>query len=247
MRFARVPPEIALDHIELLYESEYPAIVAHANVHTVNLAAADPAYMAVLHRADLVLNDGKGVMLAARMYGQPFPADLNGNFFTPLLLRRAAERRWPTFFFGARPGVAAGVADRLQAELPGLEIVGVRDGFVRRGGSADVVKAIRASGAGLVLVGLGNPRQERWLVDNLTATGARLGVGVGAFFDFQAGKVPRAPAWMNHVGLEWLHRLTVEPRRMWRRYLVGNPRFLARATRQRLSTGVRAGSVHAKW
>ncbi|HEX2235592.1 MAG TPA: WecB/TagA/CpsF family glycosyltransferase [Actinomycetota bacterium] len=245
VRFARVPPEIALEHIEDLYESHDPAIVAHANVHTVNLALADPGYMAALQRADLVLNDGKGVMLAARMYGRPFPADLNGNFFTPLLLRRAAERGWPTFFFGARPGVARRAADRLREELPALGIVGVRDGYAR-GEGCEVVDAIRASGAGLVLVGLGNPRQERWLVDNLAATGARLGVGVGAFFDFQAGNVPRAPAWMNQVGLEWLHRLTVEPRRMWRRYLVGNPRFLARATRERLSTGVRADGVHAE-
>ena len=245
--FARVGPERALEHIEFLYDSGSPSVVAHANVHTVNIAFGDATYMDVLRRADLVLNDGKGVMIAARMHGCAFPADLNGNFFTPLLLARAAERGWPTFFFGARPGVALRAVSRLAGELPGLEIVGVRDGYVRGpAAEREVVEAIRASGAGLLLVGLGNPRQERWLDDNLAATGAHVGVGVGAFFDFKAGKVPRAPAWMNQLGLEWLHRLTVEPRRMWRRYLVGNPLFLARTARARVAGGLRA-RTQPKW
>jgi exopolysaccharide biosynthesis WecB/TagA/CpsF family protein len=235
--FARLTPSEALDRVEELFERAAPALVAYANVHTVNLAVADPGYASVLRRADLVLNDGKGVMLAARLYGKAFPADLNGNFFTPLLLRRAAARGWRAYFYGARPGVARAVADRLSGELHGLDVAGVSDGYAPV--AADVVDKVRASGAQLLLVGLGNPRQERWLEEHLTATGARLGVGVGAFFDFQAGEVPRAPAWMNRVGLEWAHRLTHEPRRMWRRYLIGNPVFLARTARERLQS--RAG------
>lgn len=239
MPFARLGPGEALECIEGLYERDRPAVVVHANAHTVNLAVSDPAYRDVLRRADLVLNDGKGVMVAALMRRTPFPADLNGNFFTPLLLQRAAQRGWPTFFFGARPGVARSVADRLSERLQGLRIVGARDGYVAPGAEADVLEEVRSSGAGLLLVGLGNPRQETWLARNLAATGARLGVGVGAFFDFQAGEVPRAPGWMNRVGLEWLHRLAVEPRRMWRRYLIGNPLFLARAARESLATETR--------
>jgi exopolysaccharide biosynthesis WecB/TagA/CpsF family protein len=84
---------------------------------------------------------------------------------------------------------------------------------------------------------MGNPHQERWLARNLDATGARLGVGVGAFFDFQAGEVTRAPAWMNRLGIEWVHRLFKEPARMWRRYLVGNPVFVVRVLRQRVRDG----------
>lgn len=232
--FARVTPDQALDRIEQLYAADAAAIVAHANAHTVNLAAADPTYLGVLRRANLVLNDGKGVMIAARMRGTAFPADLNGNFFTPLLLRRAAKRGWPTFFFGARPGVARRVADRLMGEVPGLDVVGARDGYVAPGEDGAVVEEIRSSGTGLLLVGLGNPTQELWISDNLALTGARVGVGVGAFFDFQAGEVKRAPEWMNRVGIEWLHRLSREPRRMWRRYLIGNPWFLWRAARESL-------------
>jgi exopolysaccharide biosynthesis WecB/TagA/CpsF family protein len=232
--FARVAPEQALDHVEALYQRAAPAFVAYANVHTVNLAVADRGYLDVLRRAGLVLNDGKGVMVAARLYGKPFPADLNGNFFTPLLLRRAAARGWPVFFFGARPGVARRVADRLEREIEGLAVTGVRDGYP--GDAGEAIAEVRSSGAEVLLAGLGNPRQEHWLDRHLAATGARLGVGVGAFFDFQAGELKRAPGWMNSAGLEWVHRLSREPGRMWRRYLIGNPLFLARTARERLSS-----------
>ncbi len=223
----------AVEEAARLYERDEPGFIVHANVHTVNLSHADPGYLEVLRRADLVLNDGKGVMLGARLLGRRFPDDLNGNVFSPLLLARAAARGWPVYFLGAKPGVAASVAEKLRAALPGLRIVGTHDGYFAPEQEGDVVAEIRASEAGLLMVGLGNPRQERWLDRNLAATGARLGVGVGAFFDFQAGEVKRSPEWMSRNGLEWVHRLVQEPKRMWRRYLVGNPQFLARVVRQR--------------
>lgn len=228
---ACLTPEAALETIERLYAAERPALVAHVNVHTLNLAATDPAYRDVLRAADLALNDGKGVMLAARMKRKSFPADLNGNFFTPLLLGRSASKEWSVFFLGAAPGVAERAAERLRHEIPELVVAGIRDGYFSAEEGPEVARSIRASGAELVLVALGNPLQERWLDHYLPETGARLGVGVGAFFDFKAGRVPRAPALMNRLGLEWLYRLIKEPRRMWRRYLVGNPLFLARVAR----------------
>ena len=112
-------------------------------------------------------------------------------------------------------------------------VAGTRDGFFSPEDEPKVIAQIRASGAGLMLVALGNPKQEQWLDRCLGDTGARLGVGVGAFFDFQAGEVPRAPSWVNRAGLEWAFRLALEPSRMWRRYLVGNPAFLARVLRER--------------
>jgi exopolysaccharide biosynthesis WecB/TagA/CpsF family protein len=233
--FARLDAGSALDRIEQLAGSDPPVFVLHANAHTVNLAHADPAYHAVLERADLVLNDGKGVMMGAVILGTPFPQDLNGNYFTPLLLRRAAEKGWSVFFFGARPGVAERAAAELRREIPGLEIAGVRDGYLPPGREEELLQTIRDSGAALLLVGLGNPRQELWLDRYLDKTGARVGAGVGAFFDFQARAIPRAPDWMNRTGLEWLYRLVLEPGRLWRRYVVGNPLFLWRALRERWS------------
>ena len=207
-------------------------MVAHANVHTLNLATDDPSYREILRAADMVLNDGKGVMLGARILGHRFPADLNGNFFTPLVVARAAERGWPTYLLGGKPGIPEKLAAVLRATHPELPIVGTRDGYFGYA-EDEVVGGIREAGAGLLLVGMGNPHQERFLHRNLAATGARLGIGVGAYFDFQTGSVPRAPGWMTRYGLEWVHRLAQEPKRMWRRYLLGNPAFIAKVMRQR--------------
>jgi exopolysaccharide biosynthesis WecB/TagA/CpsF family protein len=231
--FARLTAREALDEAEVLYDRDAPAWVAVENVHGLNIAWSDPSFRATLQRASLVLNDGKGVMLAALLYGSPFPRDLNGNYFTPLLLERAALRGWPTYFLGAAAGVAERAAELLQRRWPGLVIVGTRHGYVAPAETEEVCAAIRAAGTGLLLVGMGNPLQERWLDAHLAGTGARLGVGVGAFFDFQAGVVPRAPGWMNRLGIEWVHRLAQEPGRLWRRYLLGNPAFLYRVVRER--------------
>lgn len=232
---ARVTPEQALTELERLHERDEPAFVAHTNAHTVNLASDDPEFLGVLRRADLVLNDGKGVMVAARILGKRFPKDMNGNFFTPLFLERCAKRGWPVFFLGAGPGVADRAARMLEARFPGLKIAGTQDGYFET--DEDAIAAIRDSGAEVVLVGMGNPLQERWIDRCLDRTGARIGVGVGAFFDFITGEVPRAPAWMNRFGLEWVHRLAKEPKRMWRRYILGNPKFIWGTLKQRFGRG----------
>lgn len=231
--YACLTAEGALAEAERLYEQDDPAWIAVQNVHGVNLARADPEHRKVLGRADLLLNDGKGVMLGARLQGDRFPQDLNGNFFSPLILRRAASRGWPVFFLGAAPGVAQRAADRLVKEIPGLDIAGVRDGFFTPEQSNEIYELIKGSGAGLLMVGMGNPLQEQWLDEHMNSSGARLGVTVGAFFDFQAGEVERAPGWMNRLGLEWVHRLIVDPKRLWRRYLIGNPLFLWRVLHSR--------------
>lgn len=223
---ARLRPDAALAAIARCYEAAAPALVAYANAHTLNLAAQDPGYRAVLRRAALVLNDGAGLALAGRLRGRPFPANLNGSDFTPRVLALAAARGWPVYFLGARPGVAEEAARRLRGRTPGLRVVGVRDGYFAIEETAAVVEGVRRAGAGLLLVAMGNPLQELWLDRHLQATGARVGIGVGAFFDFAAGAVPRAPAWMNRAGVEWVYRLAHEPRRLWRRYLIGNVTFL---------------------
>jgi N-acetylglucosaminyldiphosphoundecaprenol N-acetyl-beta-D-mannosaminyltransferase len=230
---ARVTPRRALDAIEDLAQSAPPVMVVHVNVHTLNLAVADDSYGELIRSADLVLNDGKGIMLGARLLRTRFPADLNGNFFTPLLLELAGRRGWPVYLLGAKPGVAERAAEIVAGRIPGLTVAGARDGYFAAGEEEEVAANIRASGAKVVLVGLGNPRQERWLARWLGSTGALVGSGVGAFFDFQTGEVARAPDWMNRMGLEWVHRLAKEPRRMWHRYLVGNPRFLWRVAREK--------------
>jgi exopolysaccharide biosynthesis WecB/TagA/CpsF family protein len=235
VRFARLTLQQAEVLAEELYERKEPAWIAVENVHGVNIAWKHPSHRDVLNDADLVLNDGKGILLGARLLGERFPADLNGNVFTPMVLRLAAARGWPVYFLGAAPGVAERARSKLIQDLPGLEVVGTHHGFFGPEELPRVIDKIRTTGARVLVVGMGNPLQEKWLHDHVVDTGVALGVTAGAFLDFEAGEVPRAPAWMNRTGFEWLFRLIVEPRRMWRRYLLGNPAFVYRVIRQRLS------------
>lgn len=223
----------ALAEVRVLLDGDRPALLAYVNAHSLNLAARDPDYRATLRAADLVLNDGSGLAIAAKLHGTAFPANLNGTDFTPRLLGIAAERDAPVFLLGGRPGVADTAAARLAERIPGLRVVGHEHGYLAR--DADAVAKITASGARILLVGMGNPRQERWLAEHLPATGVRLGVAVGAFLDFAAGAVPRAPHWMRAAGIEWLYRLFREPSRLWRRYVLGNPVFLCRVVAERLT------------
>lgn len=223
----------ALDRIQELYEAPGTSSVAYANAHALNLAFEDVEYHKVLNAAALVLNDGAGVAMAARMKGVRFPENLNGSDLNPLIVERAATQGWPVYFLGARDGVAERAAAAMRSRYPGLQVAGVHHGFFPETSSGTVAELVRTSGAGLLMVAMGNPRQELWLAEHLPATGASVGIGVGAFFDFSAGEVPRAPAWMNRAGIEWVYRLGREPRRLFRRYMVGNPTFVVRAWRDR--------------
>jgi exopolysaccharide biosynthesis WecB/TagA/CpsF family protein len=240
VRVAGGLPGDALDDVVAAAGERPPVSLAFANAHMLKLAARDDEYRGRLGRFDFVLNDGVGVSMAARMQGRRFPANLNGSDFTPKLLRRCAANGWPVYLLGGLPGVAEQAAAKLKRVVPGLQVAGTRHGYFEPEQEAAVAAAIRASGAQAVLVGLGNPDQEAWLDRNLHATGARIGVGVGAFLDFAAERVRRAPPWVNAAGLEWVYRLLREPGRLWRRYLLGNPEFLARVAWERLfSRGVR--------
>jgi exopolysaccharide biosynthesis WecB/TagA/CpsF family protein len=209
-----------------------PLHLCYVNAHSLNLAYRDLPYRDALSRADLVLNDGIGLDLAARMKGCRFPENLNGSDFTLRLLSLVAEKGWRVFLHGGQPGVAASAGERLCQTITGLKVVGVRDGYTQRT-DKEIIDDVRRSGADVLIVALGQPEQELWLDAHLSETGCRLGIGVGAFLDFAAGRVVRAPQWMNRLGVEWLFRLVQEPGRLWRRYIVGNPVFLWRAWRLR--------------
>jgi exopolysaccharide biosynthesis WecB/TagA/CpsF family protein len=235
VRVARLDRTDALGELERLYRAPAPAVVAFANAHTLNLAYRSAELRQALARAELVLNDGIGLAIAARLQGSRFTTNLNGSDFTPEVLGRAEALGWPVYLLGSRPGVAEKAGGVLLERLPKLELAGSHHGFFDDAESPRIARMIRESGAGLLLVAMGNPRQEQWLAEHLPATGANLGLGVGAFLDFTAGEVPRAPAWLNRAGFEWTYRLVHEPARLWRRYLVGNPVFLARVARERIA------------
>ncbi|MGR3376698.1 WecB/TagA/CpsF family glycosyltransferase [Salipiger abyssi] len=200
------------------------------NAHCANLRAGNREYADALTRADMVLPDGIGVELAARMTGGGLAENLNGTDFTPALLTEAARRGMSVFLFGAQPGTAEKAAVTLAARIPGLRIAGTLDGYDGAADPEAAIARINTSDADILLVAMGVPMQELWIDRHLPELRPRLVLGVGALFDFLAGNVRRAPAAVRKARLEWGWRLMQEPRRLAKRYLIGNGTFLARAS-----------------
>jgi alpha-1,3-mannosyltransferase len=221
----------AVDLIDARFEKREPFAVAFANAHTLNVAAANLDFRMALQNA-LVLNDGIGVDIASRiLYGSSFPENLNGTDFSPNYLRHT-KHRYRIFLLGATPGTAERAAGRLSALCPRHKIVGCHHGHFVAGKASAIVDLIRRSGANVLLVAMGNPKQELFIHNHLAATGCALGIGVGALFDFLADNVPRATPRIQNWRLEWVYRLAHEPRRLAGRYLVGAPLFLTRILQQ---------------
>ena len=180
------------------------------------------------------LCDTIGILLASRARGGPLRERVAGvDLIDPLAARSAAGENLRFFFFGGGPGVAERAAIALRQRHPGVAITGTRDGYFAPGQSPTIVASIVASGANVLLVGLGSPKQEYWLEDFLEATKCGVGIGVGGSFDVLAGMVPRAPRLWRRAGLEWLYRLIREPSR-WRRQLA-LPRFAFAAAREAMT------------
>jgi N-acetylglucosaminyldiphosphoundecaprenol N-acetyl-beta-D-mannosaminyltransferase len=206
--------------------------LAFVNPDCLNLAWGNPDYREALRQAERVLPDGIGIHIGCRMLGQGLRENVNGTDMFPLLCEAAAEAGRSLYLVGARPGIAAAAAEAMQMRYPSLRVAGVRDGYFAPEEESAVVESINSSGADLLLVAFGAPRQDLWIARHRQALKPRVAMGVGGLFDFYSGRIPRAPVWMRELGLEWLYRLMQEPGRMWRRYVIGNPLFLYRVWRQ---------------
>jgi exopolysaccharide biosynthesis WecB/TagA/CpsF family protein len=209
-------------------------VAAFANPDCLNIAQENTAYRRALQRTDRVFADGIGVRVAARMLGQKMAGNVNGTDMFPLLCDASARAGLKLYLLGARPGIAELAADAMRARHPGLEIAGIMHGYFAPAETSSVVASINDSGADILLVAMGAPHQELWLARHEAALTPAVRVGVGGLFDYYSGRIPRAPAWLRQAGFEWAWRLRCEPGRLWKRYLVGNPLFLARVLRTRI-------------
>jgi N-acetylglucosaminyldiphosphoundecaprenol N-acetyl-beta-D-mannosaminyltransferase len=206
--------------------------IATVNPEFVMAAQRDPEFQTILEEADLCLADGIGLIWASRRLKQPLPERVPGSEFIFHLAALAAEEGWPLFLLGAAPGVAEAAAAVFQKRHPELTIAGAYAGSPDPAENEAIVRRINDSGAGLLFVAYGAPRQDKWIARNrYTLTGVRVAVGVGGALDFVSGRAVRAPRWLQHLGLEWLHRLWREPWR-WRRMLA-LPQFAWAVLRQR--------------
>ncbi len=229
LRLTNLSRDEALDWLCDRLDAGAGTRIAFLNAHCANVAAADPAYRAALASADALLADGSGVAIAARMHGHGLAANLNGTDLVPALCGRLALMGRSVFLLGGRPGVAEAAAAKLMALHPGLRIAGTAHGFFAASEEAEVIDMVNASGADVLLTAMGVPLQDVFLARTAASLRPRLTLGVGALFDFLAGEVSRAPVWLRRAGMEWTWRLAQEPVRLARRYILGNPAFLARA------------------
>jgi N-acetylglucosaminyldiphosphoundecaprenol N-acetyl-beta-D-mannosaminyltransferase len=219
----------ALDEIERLVDAGAGGAVFTPNVDHVVQAESDASFREAYANASLSLCDGQPLLWASRLLGSPLPEKISGADLVAPLLRRAGRRGWRVFLIGGMPGSANAAAKRFAASY-GVQVAGIEDGRIdlASGASDEALLArIREARPQLVLVALGAPKQELWIAARRARLAPAVSLGVGAALDFAAGAVRRAPPWMQRVGLEWFYRLTREPRRLARRYLWNDRRFLA--------------------
>lgn len=214
-------------------ESRYVAI---CNVHVAVSASRDAGYLSVINAADMATPDGAPVAWMLRRQGFAGQPRISGPDLMWAVCERCAAEGIAIYLYGSTEATLVLLSGRLRTAFPALEMTTESPPFRALSAEEDAaaVARINASGAGIVFVGLGCPRQERWMAEHRGRIHAVM-IGVGAAFDFHAGTLRRAPLWMRQSGLEWLHRLMCEPRRLWKRYLVTNTLFILGAARQLLS------------
>jgi N-acetylglucosaminyldiphosphoundecaprenol N-acetyl-beta-D-mannosaminyltransferase len=237
----------ALDIIQGWIRRGVREYVCALNVHGVMEADRQPAVSAAYAGAGLVVADGMPLVWAGHLTGHPEVGRVYGPDLTLAVCAVAAREGWSCYFYGGAEGVADAMAREMQRRFAGLRIAGTHmPSFGHRSSEEDAedVGRINGSGASIVFVGLGCPKQELWMAEHRSRLDPAVLLGVGAAFDFHTGRVHQAPRWMRRRGLEWAYRLGQEPRRLWYRYLVYNPLFVIRFAWQLLTT--RRSRSHAR-
>lgn len=214
---------------EVLLRTKYErTTVAFVNLHTANLIRSKPGYGKALASADLLFNDGIGAEIAFRLLGSRVIEDLAGNVVVPGVLRDWLGDKCRVFLLGSTLDVLERAAERVVVDHPNVEIVGTHAGYFERSDEPAICDQINASKCDVLLVGMGNPHQEEFLGRNRDRLNAQLTMAVGGLVDIWGGKLREYPAWATRLRCHWLVRLVQEPRRLWRRYLIGAPLFFWR-------------------
>jgi N-acetylglucosaminyldiphosphoundecaprenol N-acetyl-beta-D-mannosaminyltransferase len=214
-------------------------LMLSGNVYSFNLAVEQPWLRDFLNKADMIRIDGAGLRLGGRILGYDLPPRMTWADFAWDLAERAERENWRVFLLGAKPGVAEQAAEKLKAHSHGLEIAGIHHGYFNKTShhpeNEAVLQKIREVQPDLLIIGFGMPLQEKWLSENWDAIDAKAVLTGGAVFDYISGNLQRAPDWMTNNGLEWLGRMLIEPTRLWKRYMIGNPQFLGRVFWQKIA------------
>lgn len=212
------------------------------NALKVGLAADDPAFQKALHSFDLAGADGQPLVWASRLLGTPIPGRVNGTDLMYELFALAEREGYGVYLLGAKQETLDAATEELRRRYPRLRLCGARDGYFTAEEELGVVREVARARPDILFLALPSPRKEWFLLEHADELGVGFAMGVGGSIDVLAGAYPRAPVWMQRTGLEWLFRLLQDPRRMWRRYLATNTRFLillGKALLRRPGAGVR--------
>jgi N-acetylglucosaminyldiphosphoundecaprenol N-acetyl-beta-D-mannosaminyltransferase len=227
--------------------AERARVVAVCNVHSVMSARRDPVLHAAISQADIATSDGVPLVWVMRLAGRPGQLRVYGPDLMKLALQRGVERGWRHYLYGTTPQTLDRLLTAIGQFAPGAIVVGQTAPPFRALTLAEtdaIVAELRASNANIVWVGLGMPRQEKWMHEIAPRLPGKTLVGVGAAFDLLSGTVPQAPATLQQVGLEWAFRLWQEPRRLWRRYVLNNPLYILLAVGQFVRYRLQAAPFH---
>ena len=214
------------ERIVALARHEKRKKVMYLNTDCSLIALRDASYRKVLNSADLVYADGVGIVWGAKVFGETLPGRSTGADFIYRLCRMFAEHNLSVYLLGAEPGIVERAAERMQAVTPGLKVAGTMHGYFDQREHASVIENINKAEPDVLLVGFGAPMQELWIHDHHDELQVAVMWGVGGLFDFVSGKNWRGPQWLLDMGFEWLCRLFSEPRRLWRRYVLGSLLFI---------------------
>lgn len=229
-----------IDHILNTIHEQKRAVCAYVNVHAINLAQKESWFKEFINQSDVVFCDGFGVKWAASFLNAKDLTRLTPPDWFDLLAEKCAQQGISMFFLGTKQDVIEKARDLAVKKHPDLNIAGIQHGFFdKSGGSTEnqkVVEALNSLQPDILIVGFGMPAQEKWIMENWDDLQVRVVIPVGAFFDYYAGETIRAPKWITDNGLEWLGRLIIEPRRLWKRYLIGNPIFIWRVLIQKIKS-----------
>lgn len=223
------------NYIDRVIERDERALVLHLNVHGMNLCKKYPWLNDFMNQAQMVFCDGDGVRWGARLLGFVAPPKITYDRWIWQLAELAEQRGHRLFLLGGKPGIAEAAATRIQQRFASLQIAGTYHGYFRKDGpeNDEVIAKINETKPDILVVGFGMPIQERWLRDHWQKVDCHIFLTGGAVLDYAAGNAKRAPKWMIRGNLEWLFRLIQEPRRLFVRYLWGNPYFMARVLREK--------------
>ncbi|MDY6915122.1 MAG: WecB/TagA/CpsF family glycosyltransferase, partial [Candidatus Cloacimonadota bacterium] len=235
IKLLNIKMQQAVELVEQIVDSNKKEEIFFVNPHCLNKIFKDISYYRILRKAKYIFPDGIGINIAAKMLHNPLVENLNGTDLLPFLCEIAVKKGYKLYFLGGKPGIAEKAKEKLKEEYSGLKIVGIQDGYFKEDEIPQIIESINDTKTDILLVAMGVPKQEKWIANYFPDLQVNIAMGVGGLFDFYSGNIKRAPRWMREIGLEWFFRLLQEPKRMWKRYIIGNPLFLIRVIKWKLA------------